>query len=81
MPEAAYALIWTTIAAKDLQRLDHDDAHNVLNNVTLLVRQPHPPFSDDAEDGTYFLHIGRVSVAYEVLGFTIRVLAMEPRNT
>ncbi|RIQ13239.1 type II toxin-antitoxin system RelE family toxin [Jiangella rhizosphaerae] len=81
MPEVAYTLIWTTIAVKDLQKLDHDDAHNVLNNVTLLSREAHPPFSDEAGDGTYFLHIGRVSVAYEVLGFTIRVLAMEPRDT
>ena len=84
MSDGAYSLVWTKEAVVEWQRLPLRQALDIANNVTALVRDPYPAgfaVVVPDEDGLYLLHVGGVSVLYEIVGFTIRVLAVVGRET
>lgn len=75
MPDLIYTVVWTPEAADELRQLHPDDALDVLNNITALARTPYPPFSGPlADEDLFALRIGPVSVTYEVIGLTVRVI-------
>lgn len=82
-PNLAYTVVWTPRATVELQGIDRDDAINVLNNTMALARTPHPPFSGElpGHEGMYALMVGPMSITYEVLGLTVRILGVASIKT
>jgi mRNA-degrading endonuclease RelE of RelBE toxin-antitoxin system len=75
MPDIAYTVVWTPEAVDELLQLHPDNALDVLNNITALARTPYPPFSGRLHDeGLVALRVGPVSITYEVIGLTIRII-------
>jgi hypothetical protein len=71
-----YTLVWFPDAVDELRALPTRSAIAVLNNVSLLVTEPHPPLATvtSAEDGLYAMHIAHTTVHYDIVGQTVRVL-------
>lgn len=69
-------IIWFPEAVAELRKLSARQITNVLNNVAILAANPRPAQSTvtSLEDGLFALRIDRVTVHYDVVGPTVRIL-------
>jgi mRNA-degrading endonuclease RelE of RelBE toxin-antitoxin system len=79
---ALYTVVWERNAIIEWQNLGPDRALAVANNVTALIRRPHPHRTviERGPDDLLFLHVGDVDVIYEIIGQTVRILGIEQRT-
>lgn len=69
-------VIWFPEAVAELRKLSARQITNVLNNVAILTTNPRPTQSTvtSLEDGLFALRVDRVTVHYDVVGPTVRIL-------
>ncbi|HKE66640.1 MAG TPA: hypothetical protein VKB59_18590 [Micromonosporaceae bacterium] len=71
-----YTLIWYPEAVDEVRALSTRAATAVLNNISLLVSDPHPPLATvtSEDDGLYSMRVGNATVHYDIAGQTVRIL-------
>lgn len=71
-----YSLVWYPEAVDELRALSTRAAIAVLNNVALLIADPHPPLATvtSEEDGLFAMRVGPTTVHYDIVGQTVRIL-------
>lgn len=82
MTSPLFTLVWERSAIVEWQKLDPDRAHAVANNVTALIRAPHPYVTtiERGPDDLLYLHVGDMDVIYEIIGQTVRIWGIELRT-
>jgi len=78
-----YSLIWYPDAVDELRALNTRAAIAVLNNVALLIADPHPPLATvtSEQDGLFAMRVGTATVHYDIVGRTVRILMVAAGGT